>query len=121
MVSDEPRLPGVQAPGWLWRGFRQRRREGSSCVPSGSDFGLTAPARPERSVRDARHLDLKTLIRNALVRRCGSPQPAVMRIRLAAPTLWSRRGRGAVWPHDGRRVATHDATGSSAQWQLPHQ
>jgi hypothetical protein len=75
MVSDEPRLPGVQAPGWLWRGFRQRRREGSSCVPSGSDFGLTAPARPERSVRDARHLDLKTLIHNALVRCCGSPQP----------------------------------------------
>lgn|SRR5689334_19277837 len=58
MVSDEPRLPGVQAPGWLWHEFRQRRREGGSCVPSGSDFGLIASSRPERSVRDARHVDL---------------------------------------------------------------
>jgi hypothetical protein len=51
MVSDEPRLPGVQAPGWLWHEFRQRRREGGSCVPSGSDFGLIAssPTREERS------------------------------------------------------------------------
>jgi hypothetical protein len=22
MVSDEPRLPGVQAPGWLWHEFK---------------------------------------------------------------------------------------------------
>ena len=108
--------------GWLWHGFIYCRRETAHARPVDlSSSRSHQSSRPERSVRDARHLDLKTLIRNALVRRCGSPQPAVMRIRLAAPTLWSRRGRGAVWPHDVRRVATHDATGSSAQWQLPHQ
>ena len=66
MVSDEPRLPGVQAPGWLWHEFRQRRREGSSCVPSGSDFGLIAssPTREERSRCATRGLDRYVLVRS---------------------------------------------------------
>lgn len=98
MVSDEPRLPGVQAPGWLWRGFRQRRREGSSCVPSGSDFGLTAPALPERSVRDARHVDLKTLI----VMRLSAAAAARSLGRYEDP-LSGTDFMVAAWP--GRRLA----------------
>ena len=117
MVSDEPRLPGVYGAGWLWHGFIYCRRETAHARPVDlSSSRSHQSSRPERSVRDARHVDLNHSAPFVLVR-----SRAAMGIHVAVPTSWSRRGRGAVWPHDGRRVATHDATGSSAQWQLPHQ
>ena len=98
MVSDEPRLPGVPMPGG--RGMRRRETAYARSVDLSWSLIASSQRDPERSVRDARHVDLNP-----------------MRIRVVAPIFWSRSGRGAVWPHDARRVATRDATGASAQWR----
>ena len=93
MVSDEPRLPGVQAPGWLWHEFRQRRREGGSCVPSGSDFGLIASSR----IREERS-------------RCATRglEPLSPDVLVRSPSRYEDPRSGtdflvAAWP--GRRLA----------------
>ena len=60
MVSDEPRLPGVYGAGWLWHGFIYCRRETAHARPVdlSSSRSHHQSVRPERSVRDARHVDL---------------------------------------------------------------
>ena len=59
MVSDEPRLPGVYGAGWLWHGFIYCRRETAHARPVDlSSSRSHQSSRPERSVRDARHVDL---------------------------------------------------------------
>ena len=72
MVSDEPRLPGVHAAGWLWHGFIYCRRETAHARPVdlSSSYRIKS-ARPERSVRDARHVDLNPSSPYVLVRSLG--------------------------------------------------
>ena len=107
MVFDEPRLPGVPVPGG--GGMRRRETAYARSVDLSSSLIASSQRDPERSVRDARHVDLNP----------STPldPSALMRIRVLAPIFWSRRGRGAVCPHDARLVASRDATGTSAQWR----
>src|SRR5215469_4756354 len=99
MVSDEPRLPGVPALGGC--GMRRRETAYARSVDLSSSLIASSQRNPERSVRDARHVDLNP--------------SALRKIRVAAPTFWPQRDRSAAWPHDARQVATHAATGASAQ------
>ena len=110
MVSDEPRLPGVQAPGWLRHGLLIAGGRATHARPVGLSTSLyRIQPEPERSVRDARFEDLNPSSQSAV--------RSATRIRVAEPTFWSRRCRHAVRPHDARRVAICDATGASAQWR----
>ena len=56
MVFDEPRLPGVPVPGG--GGMRRRETAYARSVDLSSSLIASSQRDPERSVRDARHVDL---------------------------------------------------------------
>ena len=56
MVSDEPLLPGAPVPGG--GGMRRRETAYARSVDLSSSLIASSQRDPERSVRDARHVDL---------------------------------------------------------------
>jgi hypothetical protein len=98
MVIDEPRLPGVLTPQVRQPDRISLPEGGQPCVSAGSDHYLAASkARPERGMRNARHLDLSPVrspAKKALLRRPAQRHRASCRGVTGTP---SRRMTPAGW------------------------